>query len=356
MNNLNTYYRVLYKLDASVGWFYAEMSGDEKTCVQKCQKYLDLKKWYDYKLYGKCSGNASEFISYKPDAYITHMTTNLIYLPELKKWYEPNDVMPIPTNKCEISDEFSIDFYFDEVMNDGDFDEGEEPYVTVDLEIKSKMQSVKISVIWDWMVTDIHNFIKKIEQDNYANILIEEWNYTKILVWTLDDKIRVIIQNYDNLDIEIIFDALIDKQLFLSELMRVVEQIEKDKLPIIYRQKIVVPTPVVEKIEKDKFPILTNLYQNEDKLVMKIEHFECRCHTSDHIYKFEIDEDGLVYLFVQMNKHENFFKRLIVAIKYLFKINKNDSYWTDIVIDEKDTDKLIEMLNLSKERVKTWKK
>ena len=77
---------------------------------------------------------------------------------------------------------------------------------------------------------------------------------------------------------------------------------------------------------------------------------------SDHIYKFEIDEDGLVYLFVQMNKHENFFKRLIVAIKYLFKINKNDSYWTDIVIDEKDTDKLIEMLNLSKERVKTWKK
>jgi hypothetical protein len=88
---------------------------------------------------------------------------------------------------------------------------------------------------------------------------------------------------------------------------------------------------------------------------MQVEHFECRCHTPDHIYKFEIDEDGLVYLFVQLNPYQNFFSRLISAFKYLLKIKNNKSYWTDIVLNEEDTDKLIDMLNLSKERVKAWK-
>jgi hypothetical protein len=87
----------------------------------------------------------------------------------------------------------------------------------------------------------------------------------------------------------------------------------------------------------------------------KIEHFECRCHTPEHIYKFEVDDDGLIYLFIQLNSFKNFFGRLIIAIKYLFQMHKNNSYWTDIVFDEEDTDRLINLLNLSKERVKFWK-
>lgn len=142
MPTLNTYNRILYKLDDSAGWYYAIMAGDHKECEEKCKKQKSQNNWLDYKLYGECStiAHVPEFENCIPDAYTTHQTTNLIYSPELNKWFEPDEIMLIPTNKCEITDEFSINFDFDEEMNDGDFDEGEDPYVTVNLKFKSRTQ------------------------------------------------------------------------------------------------------------------------------------------------------------------------------------------------------------------------
>jgi hypothetical protein len=232
MSNLNQYNRILYKLDDSAGWFYAEMLGDEKTCQEKCKKLKFQNKWFDYKLYGECKTVESvpEFKNCTPDAYTTHQTTNLIYLPELNKWYEPDEIMPMPTSKCEITDEFSVDFYFDEIMNDGDFDEGEEPYITVNLKFKSRVQKNEICVIWEWLIGDIKKLIESVQQNKYTNIIVEEYSYAKILALPIEDKVRFIIQDYGNQDMEIAFDALINKQNFMAELIKIVEKIEKVRL------------------------------------------------------------------------------------------------------------------------------
>jgi len=81
-----------------------------------------------------------------------------------------------------------------------------------------------------------------------------------------------------------------------------------------------------------------------------LEFFECTCHTPDHLIKFNLDkEDGDLSLYVQINHYKNFFKRLIAAFKYIFKIKHNDTHWDCFILNLKDTDRLIEFLQKSKQ-------
>ena len=210
---------ILYKKDKSDGWYYACMSGEVKVCEKKSKELKEKNNWYDFKCYESSRGIIQRDIEFRdclPEAKTMHMTTDLIYCPQEKKWYYPNEFIPYPNNLAKTINKFEIivkgegedDEYLWAPEDEDDFENG------TDVIIHFKLSKNKIVTIADDLIIDIPKFIKRLKKDNYSNLTVEEYNYTKFLAWKIEDKIRFIIQSYDYADAVITFDKLIPTKLF----------------------------------------------------------------------------------------------------------------------------------------------
>ena len=65
---------------------------------------------------------------------------------------------------------------------------------------------------------------------------------------------------------------------------------------------------------------------------MKSEHFECSCRSNEHtiIFRFfddKVDDLKELYLSVYLNQYRNIFKRIWIAIKYVFGYKCKYGHW-----------------------------
>jgi len=83
----------------------------------------------------------------------------------------------------------------------------------------------------------------------------------------------------------------------------------------------------------------------------KPEYFKCQCHSQEHTLVFEIDrEDGYdICAYVFLNDWQEWYKRLWVAIKYIFGYKCKHGHWDAFLMHSKDYDRFRKMLELSEE-------
>lgn len=78
------------------------------------------------------------------------------------------------------------------------------------------------------------------------------------------------------------------------------------------------------------------------------EFFECVCGADEHTLRFKLDaydpKDVELYTSVFLNHYRSFFKRLWVAIKYLFGYKCRDGHWDCTMLKLEDADRLIKLL------------
>lgn len=84
---------------------------------------------------------------------------------------------------------------------------------------------------------------------------------------------------------------------------------------------------------------------------MKTEYFTCQCYSCEHTLRFDIDleDDPHVYTSVYLNQYRNVFKRIWIAIKYIFGYKCNYGHWDCFELKTEDMDRLIGILKECKE-------
>jgi hypothetical protein len=130
----------------------------------------------------------------------------LIYSLELDKWFFPNENIPNPISKCPTYNKFDIEYALYDAYCTIDelkstlferFNGREAVEITVDVTFKAGRMHHLIRFLYaHYYYSVIVDFLDSIENNSFSYFEIEEYWYTKILVWTFDDKCRVKIQNY----------------------------------------------------------------------------------------------------------------------------------------------------------------
>lgn len=73
--------------------------------------------------------------------------------------------------------------------------------------------------------------------------------------------------------------------------------------------------------------------------------FECKCGSDEHTLRFTLDkEDREIYTSVFLNNYRNIFKRLFIAIRYIFGYKCEYGHWDCWIMRNEDVQNLSKML------------
>lgn len=76
------------------------------------------------------------------------------------------------------------------------------------------------------------------------------------------------------------------------------------------------------------------------------EYFECACFSPEHTLRFVWDEeDNEIYTEVFLYQYHNFFKRIWMALKYVFGYKCKYGHWDCFILQTKDAQRLKDLLN-----------
>jgi len=87
-----------------------------------------------------------------------------------------------------------------------------------------------------------------------------------------------------------------------------------------------------------------------NETILKVEHFECICYSDEHRLTFQIDDDikngwkPEFYTSVFLAEHSDIFKRIWTAIKYIFGYKCRYGHWENFIMNEKDIDRMLTVL------------
>ena len=74
--------------------------------------------------------------------------------------------------------------------------------------------------------------------------------------------------------------------------------------------------------------------------------FECVCHSDEHTLRFIYDEDdNEFYTTIFLNQYRNLFKRILIAIKYIFGYKCKYGHWDCWVLKYEDIDRMKKLLD-----------
>jgi hypothetical protein len=74
--------------------------------------------------------------------------------------------------------------------------------------------------------------------------------------------------------------------------------------------------------------------------------FVCECHSLEHQVTFWYDEEeDSLFTEVHLITHKNFFKRVLVGIKYMFGYKSRFGQWDEFMFKPEDVIKLKEYVN-----------
>jgi hypothetical protein len=70
------------------------------------------------------------------------------------------------------------------------------------------------------------------------------------------------------------------------------------------------------------------------------EYYECQCYSDEHTLKFVIDDEECeLYASVFLHQYRNIFKRIWVAIKYVFGYKCKYGHWDCFMMQDEDIDR-----------------
>ncbi len=94
---------------------------------------------------------------------------------------------------------------------------------------------------------------------------------------------------------------------------------------------------------------------------MQTEYFDCTCSSSEHTLRFcyfkpykgkDFTEDAELYAEIHLNQYRNIFKRIWVAIKYVFGYKCRYGHWDVWTLNQKDCERLRNLVD----KIIEWKK
>ena len=92
------------------------------------------------------------------------------------------------------------------------------------------------------------------------------------------------------------------------------------------------------------------IHNFRSEAILKVEHFECVCHSDEHRLTFQIDDDiekgwkPEFYTSLFLADHNNLFKRTWTALKYIFGYKCRYGHWENFIMNEKDIDRMLTVL------------
>ena len=74
---------------------------------------------------------------------------------------------------------------------------------------------------------------------------------------------------------------------------------------------------------------------------MKPQYFECACHSTEHTLRFVWDDsENTIYTEVFLHQYRNFFKRIWVALRYVFGYKCRYGHWDCFLLNPEDAARL----------------
>ncbi len=75
-----------------------------------------------------------------------------------------------------------------------------------------------------------------------------------------------------------------------------------------------------------------------------IEYFECECCNPEHTIRFHVDnEDNIIYMTTHLS-HQPFFKRVLTALKYIFKCDNKWGTFEETIINQQQASRMVSVL------------
>ena len=90
--------------------------------------------------------------------------------------------------------------------------------------------------------------------------------------------------------------------------------------------------------------------------MLKTDYFECQCMGDEHLLKFVSDEED-IWISIFLNQYRNIFKRIWIAIKYVFGYRCKYGHWDTWMLRPEDLPRLKKLICDFEEKVKnghTW--
>jgi hypothetical protein len=92
------------------------------------------------------------------------------------------------------------------------------------------------------------------------------------------------------------------------------------------------------------------IHNFRNEAILKVEHFECACYSDEHRLTFQIDDDikdgwkPEFYTSIFLSEQNNLFKRIWTALKYTFGYKCRYGHWENFIMNEKDIDRMLTVL------------
>lgn len=86
---------------------------------------------------------------------------------------------------------------------------------------------------------------------------------------------------------------------------------------------------------------------------LKIDYVDCSCNSPDHVLRFSYDlEENELWIEIQLIQYRNIFKRMWVAIKYIFGYQCRYGHWDCWLLNPKDCEKIQNILQRIVDNIK----
>lgn len=217
--------RILYKTDNASGWRMATMGVEENVAKKYCEEQKAKGIWTDYKCY--LSGryifeSSSGFANCGTSAYDIHLLTNLIYNSYEDKWYYPGEIMPIPNTNAKLCRDFHLDIIPDDLDGWPLWDK--EDFETVEASVRFHPCKDKYNILVEDL--NIPRFLRRLKKYGYAELIVEEYTFCKLLAWKTNGNILFILQDYGGDDVEEALNILVPEHEFYAEMIKLDETIK----------------------------------------------------------------------------------------------------------------------------------
>lgn len=230
--------QILYKTDDSPGWLYGIIAGDKNTAEQKCKK-----NFTSYQIVGenKSTKEVKDHYPYKLNSADAHLTTDWIYNIETDRWFLPEETIPCPASPCtdakkikigfdlsdgKRSDDNSLRELLEYYTEEKDIYCNDTVYITACITIKVDKKKIWLCINYSgYVYENFINFIEGVKADKYSYLIIDEFNFIKIISWPQGEKCRIKIQSYE-VFIDLIHDIAdfsIDKEVFIRSISSLIE-------------------------------------------------------------------------------------------------------------------------------------
>ena len=236
------YYYVFYKTDIKPGWDIAIITVSSGTTIEK--KIKRHRNWIETKIF-----SGTQFDKYYLDTFpillapgIMHQYSTWIYSLELKKYFLPEDIIPIPDSKAKqnffdytimIKDDLNDDLDDLNLELDKEYDwelsAGNKTCFTYTPILKIN-DSVKIYLKFcDCFYELCSNMYHELNNNKFTFIKINEMDYIKFLIWDCGKTIRFKIQDYHlGTQVEEPVDIEMSKKDFFEKFNEMLEELQKN--------------------------------------------------------------------------------------------------------------------------------